>query len=1758
MPSELKKMQVWKSKNVELMRMQEWQQTSEPDISIDIDKPLGIGTSTTGIKPDKLQMRVRERQTQMEYLQEAYDKQVKADQEKYGYSFNLPWEEMKKVRIRIPPAAPPPKGGVGKGWTEWSPGSNAMLTLYQWRYIQKEMADAEVEIARQKIGETIMAPMERIAWLGDIAAGAAEGFKKGPAGAMTDYLVDSIMSALAGKSVGLPFSWEDIFNKQTVEGMLKPLERVSRIVAKGERASIEEMAGVENLPAWMEVGGELSKLGLDFATPGKAVSSMRGLATKVLGIDTIRNLQKVQGMIKTYEEGIGRGGEIISTEKKTFMQEQLTILRQMEGVLQDKVSRGLGAKISEAIANAQPHAHKGPKKPLEGKAFIKEQKGIGDTVIGKGEIGYHSTDKILTDKIKSGSYSPQNYFGEGVYISNIKRSYPGKNTYEVSVPAGLKTLDLTQGNNVDKFLVQVSKKTGIAIEKTGQGVYEDLRLMASKVDNGDRIVRNAVDELTKGYEAIKSPVYLGGGEAGQYEMAIRKSELPIQYAHKGPKKPLDKFIADLRAEVKPTVRSIREIDKEYQGIRNQQEVLRQRRIASKNKEERQALYTQENNLKPKLIQLDKEKMYALEGKLPVTVEEMIADAKATTVAPKPFTAEIRPLKPPKRQAPTPAEEIKVSEMKNEIDVWTGKMGKLTPEQELKLTRDVMAGKGTPEEQAILESRVKAMTNQGEGGGRPPIGQMAGKGKGAIALAGSEQTNLDVKIMMGETLTSREKAYLKQQGKRVGEERARFEARDRAWAVEAINSKIDAIKKGKIGSYAKQELIRLEKRRDKIISGGKAKGADWGAGKEPPEPPADSTIPLGETPAERKIVAQASKDLSPTEIDLSAEAQAKHDKIVKLMDRWTTGLRERVQDTKIRIKRLYDDGDKLVREGHDIYQTMYRYPNRVSARLEDFAKEANNVKKDILKTAKGRKIKEIQEQEVDKVVKGKRMKVRQQVEVERDLTPDDLADQVNAYLEAKHAVERNAAHYDGAAGITDAEAAALMNELNKSPHIKEIKRLAALVREIDKGTLELYRHYGLISEEFYQKLNQMYPNHVPLNRLFENDPYGNVEDILKAVARRKPKSEFAVQASGIKKALGSRTEREDIILNVIQNHEAALMKGERNLVGLNILEEARSLEGRKLGFMKELTVDEALKMGYFDYVDMAKIGPKTVVVRDIETGRILKLPKNEVRDYASGKKFYKDATGIERKVELVTESKSGSIAKALKDERIKERVMPTLEKGELKYIYIPDAALASAMKGLEIEQLGWTMRKWAWLTRFYAGLMTRYNPEFLLPNKIRDMQEVMVFLMSEKEMGLGAALGTAAQDILSMKDIGLWQLGKKTPGTKLYQQARMDGIEIGNMASSLVKDAAQIDMAQFARMQKSNPKQAVLWLLKKIDNANMLVENSTRFSVYRTALAKGLTREKAASLAIEASINFRKMGNSGPLINGLWMFSNAAIQGNVKMLKSLNPIKHPDVAGTVIGALLAANWAASNHNDKIDPDWAAKVPEYDMLTGLIIVTGSGENFNYIKIPSSWGLAPINVAARLLIGLLKGHRTDAGDVVGQIGRTMIDAYNPLASTSFTTSVTPTVLRAPWELKSNKSWTGRRIKPTREVWKRGRRVPMAEHLQYYRYLPKSTTGKVMIEATKKLSHIGIEISPADVDYAFRQAIGGSGRFTIKTFDTTMAVVKGESPAIRDVPIASRIFKSIEGEGRGGQELDELDELDKMKEWDRMRNYKFEPATE
>lgn len=570
--------------------------------------------------------------------------------------------------------------------------------------------------------------------------------------------------------------------------------------------------------------------------------------------------------------------------------------------------------------------------------------------------------------------------------------------------------------------------------------------------------------------------------------------------------------------------------------------------------------------------------------------------------------------------------------------------------------------------------------------------------------------------------------------------------------------------------------------------------------------------------------------------------------------------------------------------------------------------------------------------------------------------------------------------------------------------------------------------------------------------------------------------FDVRSTGIKRAVGSERPVADILTNVVANYKSAIARAEKNQLDLATLRFVR--ENKKaLGDLFEEIRPKFIGKGAEEHP----------IFRRIDDPQVLQLR----------------------------------------------------EGGKPIYLKINDPHLATAMRGVNPLKQDVFVRWIGPMTRLYSGLATRFNPEFAIPNKIRDIQEAAIYAASRPEVGFKAAGGiigreAKAQNILAVKD---YLFNRNTEGAKLYRQMLEDGGATGGLSLSTRK-AVELDINKIRALQRSKPRRAARQIIDWVDNLNEIFENSTRLSVYRQALADGLSRQKAAVLAKEATINFNKKGTFGPVLNSLYMFSNASIQGSAKMISAL---KNPKVAVAVVSSVGASTFATNEWNDSVDPDWREKVSKWDRFNGLPVLLSSEEKggVNYFVIPISWGIKPIKVAADYTFDAAAGKSKGIADAISGVTAAVLESYNPLGGTDLKPeTLVPSIAKPIFDVRLNRAWTGNPIRPDWDKY-----APAST--KYFQSLEKSPEGQAAIAATKKLSEVSggrIEISPADVKYLYEQYISGVGRFGSSIVETVNEVAKGRAPKVSKIPVVRRFFRSRtaeELEARKGGETERVEKI-------------------
>lgn len=436
----------------------------------------------------------------------------------------------------------------------------------------------------------------------------------------------------------------------------------------------------------------------------------------------------------------------------------------------------------------------------------------------------------------------------------------------------------------------------------------------------------------------------------------------------------------------------------------------------------------------------------------------------------------------------------------------------------------------------------------------------------------------------------------------------------------------------------------------------------------------------------------------------------------------------------------------------------------------------------------------------------------------------------------------------------------------------------------------------------------------------------------------------------------------------------------------------------------------------------------------------------------------------------------------------------------------------------------------WLRRSF----TTVNPEFILTNFARDIQSAVFNAMAEADIPGGQISGKSEVVGKMMKRVpqtlkGLLNtnLGRDVDPNiaKYYAEFKEDGGKTGwAYAQSLADRKESLEKQINEKEGGFNGKQ----ILELVEGINDAVENSIRLAAYIEAREAGVSREKSAQLAKGITVNFNKQGEASGVLNTLYLFFNASVQGSARTIKSLGSKRvQKNMAGAVvISAMLDMVNRGMSDEDEDGISFYDKISDYEKERNIIVMTGGSD---YIKIPLPYGY-----------GAIWNLGTSAGGVAAG-ARSVDEALLFSATNAFTSFspfqvgggdddykgavrlVTPTALQPFADLAYNESYYGNKIyaeqfpgstpKPKSEM---AYRAPerLIEGAQAVNRLTGGTKDKPGL----------IDFNPDKDWYTAEFYMGGAGKMAIRTGKLISDVAEGIPAKKTQLPFA----RSFSGDAR------------------------------
>lgn len=718
-----------------------------------------------------------------------------------------------------------------------------------------------------------------------------------------------------------------------------------------------------------------------------------------------------------------------------------------------------------------------------------------------------------------------------------------------------------------------------------------------------------------------------------------------------------------------------------------------------------------------------------------------------------------------------------------------------------------------------------------------------------------------------------------------------------------------------------------------------------------------------------------------------------------------------------------------------------------------------------------------------------------------------------YLWNRHAEERNKQIAkinpdmpDGGSGIETAKARAYLAGLSAEQR-KTFEALAAKVETMNRESQRVLVESGLEKQSTIDAWNGAYQHYVPLQR--EDVDSGHVGT----------GKGFSVRGSSSKRAMGSGKKVVDIIANLTMQRERNIVRAEKNRVSNALL--GLAVQNPNPDFWK---VDQA---------------PKERVVQEKAIYTVLDSAGNKIEEF----------TRMDDAERLANKTPGASIDQTWGD-RVTERVTPgftsrdnvllTRINGEDHYVIFNERderamRMATAMKNLDMDNLGRVLSVVGKATRYLSAINTQYNPIFGVINLVRDTQGALINLSSTPLAGeQKRVLGYTKDALVGIyKDIRAHRAGNKPSSNwaALFEEFQKEGGQTGyrdQYANAEARaEAIQKELEQF---KEGKAKQLARGLFGWLSDYNETMENAVRLAAYKAAKEKGMSKQQAASLAKNITVNFNRKGQMATQVGSLYAFFNASVQGTARIAGTLFDMKDGDIrtarlsstgkkivyGGIMLGSMQALLLAAAGFGDDEPPDFIKE-------RNLILPIGDGK---YLTLAMPLGYHVFPGIGRLATEFVLSGGKDPLKKIAAFGSMFAEALNPIGNSGFSLqTITPSVIDPLAALAENRDFTGKEIyqndfnklnptpgftraKDTATAWSKA----IAEGLNF---ITGGTDYKPGLFTP----------TPDQIDYLIGQVTGGVGREVGKVSQVVSATTTGEDLPIYKVPLVGRFVGDTQG---------------------------------
>ena len=439
----------------------------------------------------------------------------------------------------------------------------------------------------------------------------------------------------------------------------------------------------------------------------------------------------------------------------------------------------------------------------------------------------------------------------------------------------------------------------------------------------------------------------------------------------------------------------------------------------------------------------------------------------------------------------------------------------------------------------------------------------------------------------------------------------------------------------------------------------------------------------------------------------------------------------------------------------------------------------------------------------------------------------------------------------------------------------------------------------------------------------------------------------------------------------------------------------------------------------------------------------------------------------------------------------------------------------------IDAGSWGLEQAGRVTRFMAGMYTRYNPSFVLRNKAMDSIQQWITLLADAPIGKETRAGVAGYaDAIGNIASRLPVAAKAAAYNAAWTASGLWGRKGTDFAPWLERYAAQggkTTYSQYFGRDKLQSLQDIMWaetqgakkwaslkhdfaaLESMMTAINDHMELTTRVSAFRALVESGVSEEAAAVWAKDV-MNFETKGDAGIKANALFPFFTTSLYDARRTFKALSKKEGQILFAALTGGFLAL-WqmlAAAGGEDDDGIAWVDKYPmsiagRYAILpipSDDGVMRGEG-----IRIPLGFGIARLANTLAVSTRRFTNGTDDGGRFASNLlNHGIISGFSPLQPSDVDISkdpaawlvntFSPQVVKPVVQLAMNKNYRGAPIYDDGSMRSPGE----LDYNSGYESTPD--VYKNIVKKLYDVSGGSVDIAPETLQFLVSNTTGGAGQ--------------------------------------------------------------------